>query len=95
LAVIEAMAAAKTVVVSKKAGASEIIQNNVNGIVVDHARPEKIAEQLEILMKNPKLRKKLGENACKYVAKNLSWEKYAKNMESIFQQTISNFRRSS
>jgi glycosyltransferase involved in cell wall biosynthesis len=95
LAVIEAMAATRAVIVSNKAGASEIIENNVNGIVVDHAKPQKIAEQVEILMNNPKLRKKLGENAYEYVLKNLSWEKCAENMESVFQETISNFRRSS
>lgn len=95
LSVIETMAAARAVVVSNKSGACEIIKNNVNGIVVDHAKPEEMAKQVEILMNNPKLRKKLGENAYEYVRKNLSWEKYAKNMESVFQQTISNFRRNS
>ena len=93
LVVIEAMATAKPVVVSKQAGTSEIIQSGVNGIVVDHARPEEIAKQVEMLMNNPKLRKKLGENAYEYVKNNLSWEKYAEKMESIFQQTISNFKR--
>jgi len=88
LAVTEAMAAAKPVIVSKKCGASEIVQSGVNGIVVDHAKPEEIAKQVELLMNNPNLRKKLGENAYEYVKNNLSWEKYAKNMESIFKQTI-------
>jgi glycosyltransferase involved in cell wall biosynthesis len=92
LAVIEAMAAAKPVIVSKKCGASEIIQTNVNGIVVDHAKPEEMAKQVELLMNNAKLRRKLGENAYEYVKSHLSWEKYAKNMESIFQQTILNFK---
>lgn len=94
LAVIEAMASAKAVVVSNKTGASEIIENNVNGIVVDHAKPKEIAEHVEILMNDQRLRKKLGENAYENVVKNLSWEKYAENMEIAFQQTISNFRRS-
>lgn len=89
LAVIEAMAAGKSVIVSKKAGASEIIQNGINGIVVHHAKPEEIAKQVELLMNNPKLRKKLGENAYEYVKNNLSWEKYARTMEKIFEQTIS------
>jgi len=93
LAVIEAMAAGKAVIVSKKSGASEIIQNNVNGVIVDHAKPEQIAEQLLVLMNDAKLRRKLGQNAYEYVKRNLSWEKYAENMEIIFQQTISNFRR--
>ena len=94
LVVTEAMAARRAVIVSNKAGVSEIIENNVNGIVVNHARPKEIAEQVERLMNDPKLRKKLGENAYEYVKRNLSWEKYAENMESIFEQTISNFRRS-
>jgi glycosyltransferase involved in cell wall biosynthesis len=94
LAVIEAMAAAKPVIVSKKSGASEIVQSGVNGIVVDHAKPEEIAKQIELLMNNPKLRRKLGENGYEYVRNNLSWEKYAKNMESILQQTILNFKGS-
>jgi glycosyltransferase involved in cell wall biosynthesis len=89
----EAMAAAKPVIVSKLAGASEIVQTGVNGIVVDYEKPEDIAKQAETLMNNPKLCKKLGENAYKYVKNNLSWENYAKNMESIFEQTISNFKK--
>jgi len=93
LAVTEAMAAAKPVIVPKQCGVSEIVQSGVNGIVVDHVRPEEIAKQVELLMNNPKLRKKLGENAYEYVKNNLSWEKYAKNMESVFEQTISNFKR--
>lgn len=92
LAVTEAMAAAKPVIVPKKCGISEILQSGVNSIVVDHARPEEIAKQVELLMNKPKLRKKLGENAYEYVKNNLSWKKYAKNMESVFEQTISNFK---
>jgi len=88
LAVIEAMAASKPVIVSNKCGASEIIQSNVNGIVVDHARPEEMAKKVELLMSDPNLRRKLGESAYEYVRNNLSWEKYAKTMEKIFEQTI-------
>ena len=89
LVVTEAMAASKPVIVSKQAGISEIIQNGVNGIVVDHAKPKEIARQVEMLMSNPKLRKRIGENAYEYVKNSLSWEKYAKNVEKVFQETIS------
>jgi starch synthase len=89
LAVIEAMAAAKPVIVSRKCGASEIIQSGVNGIVVDHAKPEEMARHVERLINDSKLRKRLGENAYEYVRNNLSWEKYARTMEKIFEQKIS------
>jgi len=89
LAVIETMAAAKPVTVSRKCGASEIIESGVNGIVVDHAKPEEMARHVERLINDSKLRKRLGENAYEYVRNNLSWEKYAKTMEKVFEQTIS------
>jgi glycosyltransferase involved in cell wall biosynthesis len=88
LAVVEAMAAGKPVIVSSKCGVSEIIQTDVNGIVVEHAAPEEIAKQAERLMNNASLRKKLGENAHEYVKKYLSWEKYAERMETVFEKSI-------
>jgi glycosyltransferase involved in cell wall biosynthesis len=92
LAVIEAMAAARPVVVSKRCGASEVIQNNVNGFVVDHAKPEEMAKRVELLISDSSLRRKLGENAYEYVKNNSSWEKYARNMENIFRQSILAFK---
>jgi glycosyltransferase involved in cell wall biosynthesis len=89
------MAASKPVIVSKMCGVSEIIQNGVNGIVIDNTNPEEWAKQIELLMISPKLRKKLGENAYEYVSKNLSWEKYAGSMARVFQQAITSFRRNS
>jgi glycosyltransferase involved in cell wall biosynthesis len=89
LVVTEAMAAAKPVVVSKQVGTSEIIQNGVNGIVIDRIEPKEIAKQVEMLMNNPKLRKRIGESAYEYVKNSLSWEKYAKNVEKVFFETIS------
>lgn len=89
LVVTEAMAAAKPVIVSKEVGTSEIIQNGVNGIVIDCAQPEEIAKQIEMLMDDSKLRRKLGENAYQYIKNNLSWERYAKNVENVFEQAIS------
>ena len=89
LVVTEAMAAAKPVIVSRQVGTSEIIQDYVNGIVIDRAKPEEIAKHVEMLIDNPKLCKKLGENAYEYVKNNLSWERYAKKVESVFQEAIS------
>jgi len=93
LVVTEAMAAAKPVVVSKHVGTSEIIQNGVNGIVIDRTEPKELAKQIEILMNNTKLRRRLGENAYEYVKNSLSWEKYAETVENVFRETISRSKR--
>ncbi len=93
LAVVEAMASEKPVIVSNKCGVSEIIQNNVNGVVAEHANPQKLATQVERLMNNSQLRAELGRNAAKYVKNNLSWEMYAKKMESVFEKAAHNYAR--
>lgn len=86
LAVVEAMAAAKPVVVSKKCGASEIIKHNENGLVVEHANPQELADKVDVLMNDAYLRRELGENAQAYVKSNLSWAKFAESMEKIFER---------
>jgi glycosyltransferase involved in cell wall biosynthesis len=90
LAVIEAMAASKPVLVSNKCGSSEIIQNGVNGIVVEASNPKDMATNIEKLINSTELQKKIGENAYEYARKNLSWKIYAKNMETVFQRAIAN-----
>ncbi len=93
LAVIEAMAASKPVIVSNKSGASEIIQNSQNGFVVEEPNPKNMAAQIEKLITDPELRRKIGENAYKYTRENLSWEIYARNMASIFEKAVENIKR--
>jgi glycosyltransferase involved in cell wall biosynthesis len=92
LAVIEAMAASKPTIVSRKCGASEIIEDGINGLLVDHARPDQIAKKAEALMNDSQLRRKIGENAHEYVNSHLSWENYTKSMETVFERAISSFR---
>jgi glycosyltransferase involved in cell wall biosynthesis len=93
LAVTEAMAASKPVIIPKESGVSEIITNGINGVVMDKAKVEETAKQIESLINDPSLRRKIGENAYKYVKNNLSWEQYAKSMENIFEETMSNFKK--
>ncbi len=93
LALIEAMAASKPVIVSNKCGGSEIIQPNVNGLVFDQSKPEEIANQAELLLNDAELRRKIGEQAYEYVKNHLSWEKYARTMERIFEESIKSFKQ--
>jgi glycosyltransferase involved in cell wall biosynthesis len=93
LAVIEAMAEGKPVIVSNRCGASEIIKNGENGLIVDHAKPAEIAVQIEKLINDPEFRKRIGENAKVFVKDNLSWQKYAEQMEKSFEKTVQAYRK--
>jgi len=88
LAAVEAMAAGKPVVASNRCGVSEIIEDNVNGIIVEHARPDQLAHQVKRLIEDSALRRRLGDSAHEYVKNNLSWQKYAENMERVLEQTV-------
>jgi len=88
LVTVEAMASKKPVIVSNRCGVSEIIVNNINGFTINHGDYKKMAEYIELLINDDSLRRKVGINAYKYIKENLSWEKYAKNMERIFMEEI-------
>ncbi len=90
LAVVEAMASAKPVVVAKGCGVAEIIQDNWNGFLVEKGKPEEIAKIVENLIINPSLREIIGKNAENYVKEHLSWEKYALKMEEVFERVVRN-----
>jgi len=93
LALIEAMSASKTVIVSNKCGGSEIIKSNINGIIFDQTKPEEITKQVEMLINDSGLNKKIGERAYQYVKSHLSWEKYARTMETIFEESLLAFNQ--
>jgi glycosyltransferase involved in cell wall biosynthesis len=92
LAVVEAMAASKPVIISRRCGAAEVVQNGSNGIVIEDNNLEEWVRQIELLIENPRLCKNLGENAFEYVRNNLSWEKYARDMANVFENEIGRFR---
>jgi glycosyltransferase involved in cell wall biosynthesis len=52
------------------------------------ASPEKMAKQIEVLYNNKQLYQKIADNAYTYIRDNLSWEKYAQNVEHIFEEAI-------
>ncbi len=90
LAAVEAMGSTKPVIVSKGCGVAEIIEDNVNGMLVENGKPEEIAQKVENLIADPNLRMKISKNAFDYVKEKLSWEKYAQQMEGVFKKIVRN-----
>ena len=76
LAALEAMAFSKPCIISKNAGAHEIINEGINGFTFDISSKgaENLAEKMMILMDNPGLYPELSGSAYD-TAKNYSWDK--------------------
>ncbi|PWV36767.1 MAG: hypothetical protein DJ555_05545 [Desulfurococcaceae archaeon] len=62
LAVIEGWLYKKPVIVSNRAGVSDLIVNGVNGIVIDPNDIEGIANSIIKLLKDEKLSQSIGDN---------------------------------
>ena len=85
---LEAMACGLPVIVSSRAGVSELITDGVDGIVLQD--PNNIADLAKVisdLYGNPALRGMLGEKAWK-TAHRYTWEKNAAQLDTLFQQVL-------
>ncbi|KKR34384.1 MAG: Glycosyl transferase group 1 [Candidatus Gottesmanbacteria bacterium GW2011_GWA2_41_12] len=87
LVVLEAMASEAAVLASKVGGLKFLINDGENGHLFESQNSEEMAEKLWKLLHDKSCRKKIGENARKY-AKNLSWDKQAKKIESLYESLL-------
>lgn len=84
LAVFEAMASGLPVIVSKTAGAAEVLVDQKQALIVPPKSPEVIASAIELMIDDPKLYQNLAVNGRQFVEQNISWENYTAKMIEIF-----------
>lgn len=87
LAVFEAMSCGLPVVVSRTSGASEVLKDRENAMLVNPKTPEEIKKAILELVSNPKFYFKISHAARKFVEQNLSWQKYAQEMLDAFSNS--------
>lgn len=90
----EAMFSGAVAVVSRTAGAAEIIKDHETGIVIDPKNPEGITGAVEELIKNPDLYLKLSRQGSEWVRENLSPQIQFQEIWRVFERTLK-ARRSS
>ena len=88
VAVIEASACEKPVVVSNVGGLPEVVEDGVTGIVVPPGNPEKTAEAIEKLILNENLRKKMGKKGRERVKKYFNWDDNIRQMIRIYKNLL-------
>lgn len=88
LSLIEAMAAGKAIISTAVGGIVDIIKNYENGILLPPDNYVELAKKIVELVKNPELRKKLGENAKQFAEKNLDISITAKKYEELYISLI-------
>ena len=88
VAVIEASACEKTVVVSDVGGLPEVVENNVTGVVVPPRNEIETAKAIEKLVLDKSLRGKMGKAGRERVKKLYNWEDNVKQMIEIYRKVL-------
>jgi glycosyltransferase involved in cell wall biosynthesis len=70
---VEAMASGLCVVASDVKALAEIIKPEVTGTLTTPQDPVALADSLELLVSSPDMRRKLGDNAREWVARDRTW----------------------
>lgn len=88
VAIIEAGAAGRPVVVSNAGGLPEVTVHGVTGLVVPREHPLAAADAMEQLLLDADLRQQMGRAAQLHVAKNYSWPACVHTMVTFYEQTV-------
>ena len=72
----EAMACGLSIVSTKVRGSDELIENNVNGFLVEPRNSEELADKIDILINNKEIREKFSFESLKKISK-YSWDNVA------------------
>lgn len=84
----QAMAAKLPIVATKVNGAPEAIEEGENGFLVSPGKPQEMADKIEILLENEKLRKKMGEKGYRIVDSAFNVVNMVKNIEVVYEELL-------
>ncbi len=87
--VLEAMACEVPVVATAVGGIPELVKDGEVGFLIPPKSPESIANKVVLLLKDEKLRERLGRNGRKYIMEEgLTWESCARKFSEIYHSLI-------
>ena len=86
--ILEAMACGLPIVTTKVASIPEIIEDKINGILIDKENPIQLADAIELLMNDETLSGNLGKAARLKFIQNYENRVYERNMYNCFYEII-------
>ncbi len=88
VAVLEASACGKPVIVSNVGGLPEVVINGETGIIVEPKNPELLAIEIEKLILNEELRNNMGKKGREFVQKQYSLADNVERMLTIYKEIL-------
>ena len=88
LSPFEALASGMPIIVSRSAGAHEVVRDRETGLIVNPKDPEGIARAVRDVLEHPELYRKLSAEGAMFVRGNFSWQKYTDGMLAVYQNVL-------
>jgi glycosyltransferase involved in cell wall biosynthesis len=82
---LEAWAAGKPVIGARIGATPEVIRENIDGLLVEFDNPEDISQKVLSLLKNKRLRNKLGSAGQKKVSQQYTWDQIAEETQYLYK----------
>ena len=90
---IEAMAYGKPVIGCKTGGVPEVIKDGETGLLVPPEDPQSLAQAIIKLLKDPKLRREMGQRGRKHVEANFKRELMVERTVAAYQEAVKSKRK--
>jgi glycosyltransferase involved in cell wall biosynthesis len=81
--VLEAMAAAMPVIVTREVGLAADVEQAEAGIVID-GTPKSLAEAIQRVLRDPELRAQMGRRGRELVSERFTWDRVSREMEEQY-----------
>lgn len=87
IVLIESMQFKIPIVSTKWNGTPYVVDDGINGLLVEPKNPKDMASKIIRLAKSEELRERLGQNGRKKFLSNYSLKKFQSNMDKVFKET--------
>lgn len=92
LTAIEAMASGTPVVASRVGGLAEVVVDGESGFLVEPGDVDALRDRLELLVREPLLARRLGDNARSLVLERFTWEACARRCLRAYREIVTGER---
>jgi glycosyltransferase involved in cell wall biosynthesis len=86
--IVEYMASGKPVIATRGGGTDEIVQDGVNGFLIEPKSPEQIIEKIGMLRRNGDYLRKLGSNAYNWAYDKFNLEKMTGSFIELYRKHL-------
>jgi len=89
---LEALTHGLPIIASNVSGVSDIVEDGVNGLLVDPSSPQRLAEAIVTLWNNPKMRITMGKKSLEFSEK-FSPKRIVPKLLFIYEKTTLRIRK--